>query len=296
MPERGPDRLREAGLEAVEAGRLEEALDWFDRAMARAEAEGDDAQRDLALCNRAAVAIELGRADPGVPALRAILVRNGGVANCRLAAYHLGRYYELAKDYKKALFYARIALDRSQQLDRPDWLASSHNLVGNALLAESQIELALQHYRQALELMPGRFRQWRASILNNIGYCRVLQEDPVEGFRCLHASLRTFRTPAGSPYEVRVRLDLCYAHLEHGRYGHARRHGERALRMAEALGDADAEKNALFLLGETASLRGDDETAQGLFDRLHHRFFPTADYLPGFLMSVDVRKLINLHA
>ena len=69
-----------------------------------------------------------------------------------------------------------------------------------------------------------------------------------------------------------------------------------ALRLAESLGDQDALKNALYLLGEVANLNGDLESARGYFGRLHRDFFPEAGYLPDFLLVVDIRRLVNLHA
>jgi tetratricopeptide (TPR) repeat protein len=52
------------------------------------------------------------------------------------------------------LFYARIALDRSQVLESVDWLASSRNQIGNFLLAESRFDQALHEYEEALALLP----------------------------------------------------------------------------------------------------------------------------------------------
>jgi hypothetical protein len=66
--------------------------------------------------------------------------------------------------------------------------------------------------------------------------------------------------------------------------------------MAERTEQADQVKNALYLLGEAANLSGKPEEAQRYFARLQQQFYPDALYLPGFLMAVDVRKLINLHA
>ena len=69
-----------------------------------------------------------------------------------------------------------------------------------------------------------------------------------------------------------------------------------ALELAERTQQRDSVKNALYLLGETAHLNGDDEGARRYFTRLQSDFFPDEVYLPGFLMTVDIRKLINLHA
>jgi tetratricopeptide (TPR) repeat protein len=292
----GFEELRSDGARAVEAGRFEEAAVLFEATLAWAKEHGDARQVDLALCNRAAVAIELGCGEGELPRLREILMRNGDPANCRIAAYNIARYYELAKSYKKALFYARIACERSEAIGRRDWLASSHNLIGNTLLAESLVEQACAEYERALELMPEKPTVAHAMILDNLGYCRILQGRHREGYSLLYRSLAALR-PAGIDfYEATIRLDLCFAHLETGRYLHARRHGSRALVLAEECGDAVLIKNSLYLLGEVASLCGDVDGARCYFTRLQKSFFPEASYLPGFLLAVDVRNLVNLHA
>ena len=289
------EELRSRGAQAVEAGRLEEAADLFERSLEWAQEHGDARHVDLALCNRAAVAIELGSGEGDLPRLREILMRNSDPYNY-LAAYNIARHYELAKSYKKALFYARIARDRSAALGRREWLAGSHNLIGNTLLAESLVKEACAEYERALELMPTEPTVWRARILDNIGYCRVLQGRHREGYGYLYQSLRLLRRFAAERYEISTRLDLCFAHLETGRYEHAWKHGRTALALAERMGEGDSVKNALYLLGEVESLRGNVGQARVHFSRLQREFFPDASYLPGFLLAVDVRKLINLHA
>lgn len=288
--------LRRRGQQAVDAGQLEEALALFDGALARAHELDDERLIDLAVCNRAAVAIVLGDGERELPRLREILVRNGDPVSCRLAAYNIARHYELAKSYKKAFFYARIARDRAEQQGRQEWIASSHNLIGNILLAESHLEEACAEFEKALELMPAAPMIWRARILDNLGYCRVLQRRYDEGYALLYESLAVLRRNRAERYQISTRLDLCFAHLETGRYGHARRHGLLALRTAEELGEQDSIKNALYLLGEAANLSGDPQTARQYFIRLQRDFYPEASYLTGFLLAVDVRKLINLHA
>src|ERR1043166_8596595 len=126
--------LKQRGHLAVEAGRLEEAAGHFEQALALARTMDDSKVVDLAVCNRAAVEIVLGRGEAQLPRLREILVQNGDPVNCRLAAYNIARHYELTKNYKKALFYARIARERAEQRGRSDWIASSHNLIGNIFL------------------------------------------------------------------------------------------------------------------------------------------------------------------
>lgn len=289
--------LRARGARAVEAGRFEEAETLLSRALAIAQEAGDSHLIDLAFCNRAAVAIETGQGAAELPRSREILMRNADPVSCRLSAYNIGRFYELQRSYKKALFYARIALERSQLLGRRDWLASSHNLIGNTLLAESHVEQATHEYELALELLPAEPSLDRAMVLDNLGYCRVLQGRYRDGFTLLYDSLRRLRRfRAEDETEAIVRLDLCFAHLEIGRCSHALRHGLRALRIAEGLSNPLPLKNALYLLGQAESLHGRPATARGYFTRLQRQFFADASYLPRFLLAVDVRKLVNLHA
>lgn len=292
----GIEDLKSLWHQAVETGRLEEALEILDGALDLARTQEDTRQIDFVICDRAAVAIELGRGAAEVPRLREILVRNADITNCRIAAYNIARFYELNKDYKKALFYARIARDRSELLRRRDWLASSHNLIGNTLLAESFVDKAQTEYERALEFMPVEPSPARARILDNLGYCRVLQGRYDEGFALLYQSLRVLKRFRAERYQISTRLDLCFAHLETGRYRMALRHGLAALELAKRMAEPHSEKNALYLLGEVAHLSGDMETARSYFERLQRTYFPEETYLPGFLLAVDVRKLVNLHA
>jgi len=290
------EEIRNRGQRAIDAGRLEEAVEILRSAVDLATEQGDPRLIDTTVCNRAAAMIELGRGESELPRLREILVRNGDAANCRLAAYTIARHYETVKNYKKALFYARIALSRSEQLERRDWLASSHNLIGNTLLAESFVDKACLEYEKASSLIPDDPTPARAKILLNIGYCRILQGRHAEGYSLLYESLTMLRRSGARKFEAMVRIDLCFAHLETRRYRLALRQGESALALAESINDGVSIKNALYLLGEAANLSGDLEAARGYFRRLQQDFFPEAGYLSEFLLAVDIRKLVNLHA
>jgi tetratricopeptide (TPR) repeat protein len=295
-PETVFEEIRNRGQKAIDAGRLEEAVEILQSAVDLATGQGDPRLIDATVCNRAAAMIESGRGESELPRLREILVRNGDPANCRIAAYTIARHYEVTKNYKKSLFYARITLSRSEQLERRDWLASSHNLIGNTLLAESFVDEACAEYEQAQSLISSEPTPARGTILFNIGYCRILQGHHREGYRLLYESLKMLLRCGARKYEVLARLDLCFAHLETGRYRLALKQGTAALAVAESIGDIASIKNALYLLGEAANLTGDLDGAREYFLRLHRDFFPEASYLPEFLLAVDIRKLVNLHA
>jgi tetratricopeptide (TPR) repeat protein len=288
------EELREQWQRLIETGYLEEAEVILQRALSCVRAQGDEVRIDTVGCVLSAVAINLGRGDSELAKLRAVLMRSSDAGNCRLAAYYLSVYYQLARNYKKSVFYARIACDHAKELGS-ELIGYSRNQLGNALLGESFVDEACREYEAAIDLVAER-SVWRACILDNLGYCRVLQKRFSEGYAFLYQSLRLLRSFGAERFQAQPRLGLCFAHLETGRYAQAERHGIAAIALAEKMGDTESVKKALYLLGETANLRGDTDGARGYFTRLQSDFFPEWPYLPGFLLAVDVRSLVNLHA
>jgi tetratricopeptide (TPR) repeat protein len=268
----------------------------FAEALAAARETGDDNRVDHAFCNWAEPAIELGQSEEPLRELRRLLLRSSDLENRYRASYHVARAHELKKEYKKALFYARAARACADDLGRADWRAASLNQQGNLLLAESRADEARELYAGALELMPRQSPVWRARVLDNLGYCEILAGRFQKGFGLLFESLRAIRRARAPLFEISTRLDLCFAYMEVGRYRSATIHGEVALRLSEELGDDESLKNALYLLGEAANLANDPATARARFTRLQRTFFPENVFIPDFLLSVDVRKLINLKA
>lgn len=290
------EQLRQEGRRAAERGHLDLAVELFDRALSWAAQEGLDDLVDRAFCGRSAAAIELGGSADAIPRLRTILMRNRDEESCFLAAYNLARAYELAKEYRKALFYARLAKDRAERLERPEWLASSHNQMGNLLLAESYFEEACAEYRSALGHLPPVPSVRQALIFDNLGYCAVVKGRYREGFRLLFQSLRYLQRISAERFTCFPHLALCFAYLEVGRYHRAELHGRAAIAVAEAAGDHQSIKNGLYLLGQAAHLAGDLPTAQRTFARLQAEFYPEAGFLPELLLAVDARRLVNLRA
>lgn len=293
------EALQAQGQRAFEAGELEESIAILHRAYEWAEENGDSRQADLAFCNLTSARISRGEVDLLEPQmasrLREILVANTDLSNSRLAAYNLARAFEYRKDNKKGLFYARIALDRAEQLGRADWIASSHHQIGNFLLAESFFEEAQREYESALSIFSkAATAGWSLSCLN-LGYCKVIQGRVLPGLKLLFQSLRFLRR-AGLAQDLAVNhADLCYAYLELGRYRHAIRHGVKALAIAEDRQSGELTKNALFLLG-TALRRARDPKAAFYFKRLQDEHYPSYSFATELLLNVDVRSMINLRA
>lgn len=281
--------------ELVEAGRLEEALPLVEAALAWATTSGDPVLAARVRCNRARVAIELGLEGGYAAELRDVLVANADDETAFLAAYSLARYYELHKESRKARFYAQLARDRAERLDH-ERLGSSLNQLANVLVAESRFDEAAETYARALELVASDRFSRRSVILYNLGYCETLLGRRRAGYGHLVAAVRALRRQGARRHEALARLDLAFAALEAEKTGAASRHAGRALDLARETGLAEAEKNALYLLGAAATALGDRFGAKRWYQQLQADFFPDADYLPELLMQLDVRKLVNLKA
>jgi tetratricopeptide (TPR) repeat protein len=290
------ERARAAAQAALDAGRLEEARQCLVLALQAARAHGDCDLVDHAVCAESAVAIALGEVEGPLPPLREILIRNRSHENYILAAYNIARAYELRKDYKKSLFYARIARDRADQTDNRKRLAAAHNQVGNALLGESHFDEAAESYRRALALLTTHAGEWELACTANLGYCDLVRGRRRDGLRRLYRVLRESRRRGLLRLEMTTRLDLCYGHMEVGRYPTAERYGCRGLALAEQVGEVDWIKNALYLLGQVSVFLGRRDEARRRFVELQRRFYPTQPYLPDLLVGVDVRQMINLRA
>lgn len=295
------ERLLDEGRRHLAQERLNEALRVYEEAEGLAEARGDGRAADLAFVNRCAVLIPItrvqGLASGEMNRLREILMAGRDDVSCRLAAYNIARTFEFTKEHRKGLFYARIALDRSQVLGVADWLASSHNQIGNFLLAESRFEDARSEYETALGLLPEDEESVRlAAIHDNLGYAYVMVGATREGLALLYRSLRSLQRLGARREKILPHLSLSFALLETGRFRHALQHALRALGLAEEAGEEDSIKHSLFLIGEAAQHCDDPGTAREYFERLQARYFPDAPYLPDVLLAVDVRKLINLKA
>lgn len=292
---RSYEELRDEAHKALEAGRLDESRDLFGQALARAREVDDQNLVDMATCNRSIPMIPLGRGQEVMPELREILVRNPDATICSFAAYNLARAHETGKEYKKGLFYARIARDRALASGPEDLLGGSHNLIGNCLMSDSYFAEAADEYRRALELLRKPSEQ-RAAVMSNLGYCLMMLERLREGMGLSFAALRWCKRCGSRFTEVWPRMDLCYAYLELGRCRRAREHGLRALALAEESGEVECLKNVLYLLGDTERAAGDLEAAWDYFSTLQQSYYPESPQLVELMLQVGLRQVVNLRA
>jgi tetratricopeptide (TPR) repeat protein len=290
------ERQFQLGETAKEAGRLEEARQHYAASRAAALAAGDDELADRAFCNEAVMAIALDGGESYIARLCEIVLRNRSQVNGFIAANNVARSCELRRENQKGLFYARIARERAEATGRAGWVAAATNQVANLLLADSRFEEAATTYRQALALVPSEETSRQLTYMANLGYCELVLGRLPAGMRIIYQCLRTARAQRWQRLEMIARIDLCYGHLEMGRLEFAERHGRRGLELAEQIGESEWVKNALYLLGEVSVLSGATGKAYAWFHELQRRYYPKQAHLPDFLLSVDIRQLINLRA
>lgn len=299
------ETLRDRGRELVAKGSYREAATVYRQAVEVATAAGEADLGDEALCGWGAAETELGNGVEVMPELRRILLASAVDHNCCLAAYTLARAHELEGQIKKALFYARLFCDRATYVERDGLSGLAHLLLGNLLAAEGQETAATAEYRTALDLSRNAPPSWAAMAEENLGYCLLASATNGDGFHqprfrqgleMIYRSLRTFRREKAEALLVWPHLDLCFAHLELKRPTSARRHGLRAMELAERHVNLAVVKNCLYLLGQTAMLEGDLKTARSYFTKLHERFYPDGVGLTDVLMALDLRQLVNLRA
>jgi tetratricopeptide (TPR) repeat protein len=292
---RGRRALAE-GVRHAKAGRLQRASKSFSRAEAVGTECGDEGMEDRARVFRIAVEMEMGVLQGQAATLQRVLLRSHDPEICFFAAYNTARRYDLERSYRKAAFYARQALRWAGPTGRADCEAMAHNLLGNLHLVECEFEAAQSGYERALELMPVAPRIERALVLDNLGYCHLVLGKLKDGFTQLYESLRMLSRLDARDLRPRPRLSLAFGYLEIGRFDYAARQAQTALEEARRAGDETSIKNALYLLGQTYNLEGDEARARECFCELQRTFYPDNGAIPDFLLAIDVRRIIHLKA
>jgi len=289
-------RMLTDGVRHAKAGHLAPAAKAFARAESLGAASGDEGLIDRAMVFRIAVEMEMGAVQGQAAILQRVLLRSHDPEVCFFAAYNTARCYDLERSYKKAAFYARQALRWAHPTRRADYEAMAHNMLGNLHLVECQFEDAAEDYQRALALMPESPGIERALVLDNLGYCHLVVGELRSGFSLLYVSLRMLSRLDAPELRPRPRLSLAFGYLEIGRFDHACRHAQAALEEARRAGDDTSVKNALYLLGQTYNLEGDEATARRYFCELQRTFYPENGAIPDFLLAIDVRRIIHLKA
>ena len=283
------EQLRQAALTRVRENALEDALALFDEALALAD---DDETSELLTINKAGVLIQMESDGPEVQRLPQILMRRRSAKHTFLAAYNLQHRYILAKDFKRAYNYGRIALEASEHVEDKWWRLGVLNDMGNACVFDSRIPEAIDHYREVLGMLEAHPDQIfaRAFATQNLGYCLVVEGETESGIETIHRAIDLMREAGAEGYLAESYIDLCYGYLEMGDLERSRSFGELGLEKAT---ETRQVRNAHYLLGEVAYKQGDTASAESHFEHLA-KFYPDFPQLKNVLLALDLRSMVNL--
>jgi tetratricopeptide (TPR) repeat protein len=283
------EQLRQAALERVRQGDLDDAISIYDRALALAL---DDETRELITINKADAMIAAERSGPEVQELARIIMRRRTLRHVYLAAYALQYKHRLENDFKRALFYGQLALRTADEAGEPSWRRVVLIDLGNVYEMDSQIDDAIACFEEALSISGESAENQDQDLsfgyaLENLGYCMLLQERFDEGLETVHRALALLKDPIGA---AEAHIDLCYGYLEVGDLENALEHGKAGLELAK---DPRQIRNSHYLLGEVAYKLGDVDTADFHFEQLA-KFYPEFRNLKSLLYAIDLRGMVNL--
>jgi tetratricopeptide (TPR) repeat protein len=281
------EELRQAGLASVREHELEAALPLYDEALSLAT---DDETIDLITINKADALIALERSGPEVQQLARIIMRRRNARHVCLAAYALQYKHRVEQDFKRALFYGQLALQAAEELHDLAYKRAVLVDLGNVYEMDSEVVKAIDCFEAALALIPKdqeTHSRNRGYTLENLGYCRLLNDEIEQGIGLIMEALPYLDDQVG---RAEAYIDLCYGYLEKSDLEQALFYGKAGLRLA--VEDRQI-RNAHYLLGEVACKRGDSESADYHFDRLA-RFYPNFKNLKSLLFAIDLRGMVNL--
>ncbi len=282
------EELRQTGLAKVREGALEESLGFYDEALALAD---DETTRELITINKADALIALERNAPEVQELARVIMRRRNPRHVYLAAYSLQYKHRLENNFKRAIFYAEIALRTADEANEPLWRRVVLFELGNIYTLDSQIPNAIESYEQVLALIgESEFREADLAhswALEGLGYCIMLDGRVEEGLARIHEAVQIMGEPVGM---AEAYVDLCYGYLEIEKLEQARKYGEAALEIAS---DPRHIRNAHYLLGEVEYKSGDSDAADYHFSELA-RYYPEFTNLKSLLFAIDLRSMVNL--
>jgi tetratricopeptide (TPR) repeat protein len=283
------EELRQQALACIRANEIESALPLLDRALALTE---DEELRELITINKAGALIALEQNGPEVQKLPQIIMRRRNLRHLYLAAYNLQGKYEIERDFKRALLYAKIALDAAAEAGEIGWRTQVLIALGNLNVFDSRIPEAIARYEEVLGLLEPlpehAFR--RGAALQNLGYCRLLENEIESGIASIHEAIILLTEAGASGYLAESYIDLCYGYLEAGDLDQARSFGQRGLEEAK---DVRQIRNAHYLLGEVEYKSGNSSAADEHFEHLA-KFYPDFPHLKDLLLAIDLRGMVNL--
>lgn len=294
MTERDQEALQlcDLGLQAMWRGEIEQALEYYDQALASCESED---VHELLTIRKAEALIACERDGAEVSALPMVVMRRRSPRHVYLAANTLLRRYCETSDRKKAIFYGEIARQAAGELDDPFARASVLNNLGITLVADSKFAPAIEVLDEGLVAMSllgedrDDHRSLRNAIIGNLGGARVLRGDFEEGVRILES---VFDHLDDEYLIVEACLDLCFGYLELREYDVAETYGRDALARASVQRQV---RNANHLLGELCLRMGRYDESDAFFDVVAS-YYPEFKNVKQLLVAVDLCSVVNWKA
>ena len=286
--------LREQARVEVGKGDFEAALELCQQAVDWARVHGDRETLDLARCGRAEILISQGDGEQVIGDLKKILLSSSNSTNRFLASYSISEYHLLRNEIDRGIFYARLALGHSKNTSDNGFEAGAEGQIAGLQLLGSYFEDACSSFQRALDLLPEEPRIDRAIYRANLGYCQVVQGDLDDGLENLFDGMQLMRDLDAEAWTRFPHIGISYAYLEKGDWQKARTHAASALELSEVSGTPAQIKNSIYLLGEAEKLGGNEIAAFDLFQRLQEEFYPDEPHITDFLMTTDIKKMINL--
>ena len=290
--------LRKTAKDAIWSGDYERALTLYEDGLALSRSWKDRELEDLFTCNRATTLLEMDRQDFDLSRLKEIVLRNPSSYNGVLAAHTCAHAHEVRKEYGRALFYAKSALQKSRELGFHELTASSYNILGNLELHESQFDAAQELFQDALQHLERRGETdsvLAAQYMDNLGYCHIALERIPVGMPLVKRSIEIFEEQGARQALDYPSLDLCFAHLRNGELDAAERWGFQALELGNEFRREDVIKNSHYLLAEIAVETGREQEADEHYEALAN-YYPNFPALKNYLHQISLVGMINLRA
>jgi len=282
------EELRLLGMAAMRVNDPEAAVGKFDEAIALASL--DEEVRELIIINKAGALIELERNGPEVQQLTQIIMRRRNAKHTFLAAYNVQNKFAMEGDFKRASFYAQLALTTAETESVLEWKLGALLALGILSGLESKFTDEIAFYERILELAPAGTEDLRLSLtLQNLGYSHLMTGSTDKGLELIHQAVEMMLRIGAEGFAAESYLDLCLGYLELGRFDVATHYGELAMESATEVRQV---RNGHYLLGEAAFKAGDTESASFHFEKLA-KFYPDFPNLKNLLFAIDLRGFVN---
>ncbi len=290
------DDLLRQREDALQRGNFHKALEFCEHALQTAHQLGSQDLVHRAVYSRSAIQLELGDPKLAEEGLREIILRSDKPAIICGAAYNLAVSMRRQKRWDRARFFAEMAMEKARTLNSNLWVARCHNLLGNLHLCQSNPDDAVKEYRKSLQLRLGEqgdTRFPRAILLDNIGYCGLLNGEYRKGLQRIHEALDLATEIGASRCLAESLQDLCFGYMKLDELDRAAGYGERALSLGEEQQYPEIIRNCYYLLSEVYHLADEEQLSDDYLDKLQ-ALFPDIPYLRDFLRTFDVSNIIAL--